>query len=748
MVDPDPRVEAWIISDLENAQRLMVEFEKAFPKTSGPQNILDRMRNRPLPQSLYPKLFVAENRSQWLMPLIRRGAGEQTRSDDFSVMLGLVFEKTSEVTEPEFLALAQIPEAFTKGRSISYFSKMGVFLRQFEKAGTLNANVAGAARELRGRSDVANRGSFTWPLFRTAQLFAGPDPCWSARLREDLENLPPKVRADWLRAFDSSNGEPTRSSLAALKRLGNEKVEDGLRRWIAMLDGDSGPALSPVGAIVFQHVISICDWLGGRPCDEMFYRIARAPWREVPEAGWIVTYVRALDRRSQDRAFACLEALMMSPATAFEAIRRKYEAHLAAFGATAIADSPVGVDGYPLDRDPDLSAQHTRIDELLRMASAAAAQGPYVHPSVASILGATKEMKEEDQSAALRSWLAHMKRDLPWFPVSPDVKAAHEALEAGILKEFADNPASLHRAAVMRSEWIAAHRREYSYEAMRLWEEWLHGLGRCGGGLVQRTLVKVDELPLESLLKTIRTGWGNTRVLELCEKHVAQHGWTLELVETFREWIRSVGAAASDQTHRARAEWIVWFEEVAPVDLDACWSHRVKQDLRAMAAEEKSAWRGLLDNTTFIITGKPPVKWLKAGEKLFPRVGLEQFRRRFARWFEPFAKGEPVRLTVTGRNILRVLMWYVLIAKDSVVDDALVGFANVQWKTKDTAKRAAQAEMAFSHVLSVRAPDAALPILEQLVASGQAFQGSATHIIYEQICARKNRTPVRAIAPK
>jgi hypothetical protein len=86
--------------------------------------------------------------------------------------------------------------------------------------------------------------------------------------------------------------------------------------------------------------------------------------------------------------------------------------------------------------------------------------------------------------------------------------------------------------------------------------------------------------------------------------------------------------------------------------------------------------------------------------------------------------------------------------KDDTVDQALLGFANARWKTKQFAKRVAQAEMAFSYVLGQREPKAALPILEALVESGQAFEGSTTYRVYQELCARQKRAPVKAIPQK
>jgi hypothetical protein len=269
----------------------------------------------------------------------------------------------------------------------------------------------------------------------------------------------------------------------------------------------------------------------------------------------------------------------------------------------------------------------------------------------------------------------------------------------------------------------------------------------CSGGLVQRALARVEELPLKSLIPALRVGGGH-KALELCESHVAKHGWTPELVETIRKWIPLIGSAASDQIYRARAEWFVWWEDVCPIALDECWSHRVKRDLRAMPPEQGVAWRALLEHNTFKYTGTPPGTWLAGAHEAFAKVGLDEFRRRFAAWFEPFHCDETFRITITGRNILRLLMWYALIAKDAAVDESLTRFVNARWKTKGAAARAALAEMAFSYVLSQRAPENAIPILEKYVVSGQAFEGSKTHRVYEELCAKWNRTPVPAIPQK
>jgi hypothetical protein len=359
-----------------------------------------------------------------------------------------------------------------------------------------------------------------------------------------------------------------------------------------------------------------------------------------------------------------------------------------------------------------------------------------------------RSLKKEGVStarlAAMKMWEEQMTRPLSWFPVAPEVTEARKAMESSILQEFSSDPASLNGAVTARAAWIKAHQHEYSKGVLQLWNEWLHGLGCCDG-LVGRSLVEVDELSLESLLAAIKAGGNSTKVFELCQNYVAKHGWHGDLVEPFRQFIPKLGVP-SNQTECARAEWFLWFEDVAAIDVKSCWSYRVKKELRSMPPAERSAWRALLDNTTFMVTGTPPAKWMKAAEKLFPRVGADGFRRYFVTWFQAFEDGEPLRITITGRNILRVLMWYALVAKDDAVDQALLSFAKARWKTKQFAKRVAQAEMAFSYVIEQREVKGALPILEALVESGRAFEGSMTHAVYQRLCAREGRVPVKAVA--
>jgi hypothetical protein len=627
-----------IDAEMAHAQQLHDAFERAFPigPSATAAERIARLRHQPKADELYPMLFAAEDRREWLLPLVNRFEWNHAHGDPaapwlarLTAMIRVALLTVRQVSEEEFLALAGPAEALVERHCSGYLERMARYTRQLERASALDGpmvDAVGTLLRLCERPEAAARIElFAWPYFRSETGLEGV-PCWSTRVRRDLAQLEPKPRALWLRAFDAEThsmragaGTPTLGCHAAVERLGKVELEGGLRRWIGMLSDEHGPVLSPVGIMVFRHLIGLCDLLGGRACDDALLSIACAPWRRMEETEWLKTYMWSLTQRSNDHAVVCLESLMKNPATATEAVRQRYEA---------------------------MTVSNTRV-------LAAAALG-VIQPVE------TRKIAGEDGSAS---------------------------------SGFAS----------------------------------------------------VDKSPLALLLGAIREGGGNLKVFNLCRSYVAEHGWSVELVAAMPAWIAALGNAASDNHYRALVEWFVWFEDVAPVDPDACWSHRVKQDLRSMEGAELGHWLTLLDNSTFIITAKPPKRWMRVAEPAFERVGAEAFRLRFVKWFEPFTKGEAVRLTVTGRNILRLLMWYALIAKDLAVDEALAGFAGAKWKNQESAKLVPQAEMAFSYVLSERSPERALPVLEQLVSIGQAFEGSRTHRIYEELCARANRKPVPAI---
>jgi hypothetical protein len=722
--DSDHAIQLLIDAELQNA----VQVRQAYSEKRGPF---------PHDDVVHPQLRALADRGPWLMPLYHRLEWHCRQAEPsiewlqlLAKMVVFALKQMAVLNDEQFLALTKRGPVLGRHTGQGFFSCMATKLSEMERNSLLSQEVTAAAYDVllgaeKGRW-TSEMEHMVWPLLSGGTGLAELDRGWSAHIVRDLHNMKPKARAVWLRAFNPTwywRKMNARIHAQAIETLGKDAIEQALRRWVAALATDAGD-ISPIGAVLIRHVIRLCEVVDGNACDELLYEIARAPWTRITVPTWPYLFLETMHRRPKDRAFACLEAMAMNPVLADHRVQREYNALLTVFAVRESADMnapapAAGVDGYPLDRDPALYAQQVRIDQLLRMASVA-----------------------RDQMRAVEK----VPPRSPVSLVSTEARSAFVGMVEEILKEFAGDPKALHAAATARTKWLWGSGNSFAPDTLAVWQQLFFGLG-CGGGLVQLALARVDSLSLDQVMDALGCGGGET-AFDRTQKYVAANGWTPDLVKAVRRWIPSIGSAASDQIYRARAEWFVWWEDVCPIVLDDCWSHRMKRDIRAMNAEDRANWRVLLEHTTFKYTGEPPRNWLDGADAAFAKVGLDEFRCRFLAWFEPFLEPEVFRITITGRNLLRLLMWYALIAKDDAVDQTLATFANVKWKTKESANRAALAEMAFSYVLSQRAPESSIPILEKYVASGQAFEGSKMHKVYEELCARWSRTPVAAIPQK
>ena len=360
--DPDHARQLQIDEDLRNAQRLNTDFERELPEDAraNARTMLQCSLQRPRADMLYPGLAATKEPEAWLMPLAHRFGWNHRRAEAggawarmLAEMVRLALSRVRKVSEEEFVSLAEASEALMACSSYGYPGMMTDLACRLEKAGPPRAGAVGAIRQVLRiceppKGNVQHRERLLWPFFRADGAFDDTDPSWTARVRRDIAAMAPKVRSDWLKAFHTE----TRSCKAALQRLGSSQFETGARRWIGMLREGPEPLLSPDDSVIFRHLITLCDLEGGAACDELLYEIACTPWSRKPEHYWTHKYLEVLRGRPQNRAFACLEALMMNPVTASEGARRQYEGLLAVFGAQTAAESPVGVDGFPLDSDP------------------------------------------------------------------------------------------------------------------------------------------------------------------------------------------------------------------------------------------------------------------------------------------------------------------------------------------------------------------------------------------------------------
>jgi hypothetical protein len=757
VTDLDFPIQTLIDRDMQNAERLWAAFHEKCPQNASPWSIDygARSREQPSVPMLYPAAAKGSPKD-WLGPALRRARWHLDREEPvfrwrlhLSWVIVTLMEKMNRPSEEEFIALADHAECMVIYPVLPFFERMLSYGKAFEKAGLLRGSTAERflkllkyARDVHRTTDAWQ--SFLWPAFRSTAWLSDAGPCWSGAVRRDIEGMAGDVSALWLGAFDAkvlpSSGlhELTGAAEKAVRALGRGAVETALLRWTGMLKKGPELTLTAEGIVILRHILVLANGLKLQAGDEILYRVVSAPWRRPEHAGWIGTALWILSSRPKDRAFACLEALVMNSATATEDVRREYDIALASFAGEARA---VGIDGYRWNTEPELEAHQRRLEQLLLLCAAAVARGPYVHPTKASHVAAMNLIQEEQRTPAMKLLMAQLTAGRSWFDSGPEVRSALGIIANEILADFAKDPLKLHRAVSNRWKWIRDHKQELGPDLVSACEECFRGFG-CDPGLAQRSLRRVKSVPEDQLARTIRSSPGSWKVFELAQKHVGAHGWNPEVAEALREWISTLGTSQTDNLYRAQAEWFLWLEDVLPIKLDACWGERVRKDLRSMEVAERNAWIALFGEGSFTVTEKPTQKWLKPATEAFPEIGAVKFRKRFTDWFAPFAVGEPLRLTVTGRNILRLLMWAALIARDPAVDGALAGFAKANWKTRDNQKKASQAEMAFAHVLAERDPRQALPILEKLVESGRAYPGSVGYQICQRL--RLQIRPVRA----
>ncbi len=179
--------------------------------------------------------------------------------------------------------------------------------------------------------------------------------------------------------------------------------------------------------------------------------------------------------------------------------------------------------------------------------------------------------------------------------------------------------------------------------------------------------------------------------------YIDAKGLTPELahaIRTFRERVYDgslVVNQVSFQLFRSRLDMLAWRDEWTPVDLERCWSERIRADYRAMQGPEREAWRRLL----YCIHGdegtRPSGKWTAATRAAVERIGQEEFRARAAEWLEPLGEGAVQRLSREGGYILRAFVWLAEASQAPQLLAKLPAIAQVRFKPKSHGQKAVKA---------------------------------------------------------
>jgi len=267
---------------------------------------------------------------------------------------------------------------------------------------------------------------------------------------------------------------------------------------------------------------------------------------------------------------------------------------------------------------------------------------------------------------------------------------------------------------------------------------------------VQKDLIAAAPLPAldgSDLLELIETdtkagtGEASRALLNRVVAHTREHGFSLPLVQAIESWHRSFHGSAAALDLRHHIGWLLWVEDVAPICEKDCWSQRIRRDLRTLPPQQRAAWKAVVENTSFVMSRKPSKAWERAAKTALAGVPAAEFRERLRAWFGPFRAGDPMHLTINGRDVLRNLMWYVPLARDPGVDEAASWYAGAQWRNKRDRSCAESLLPAFANAMLERSDELAYGAFETLQEKGKVQLRSKTLQLYQELCARLGRKP-------
>jgi hypothetical protein len=535
---------------------------------------------------------------------------------------------------------------------------------------------------------------------------------WASPELVTLKPLLDLADHNWL----SASVQPLRAKKlsAAIAQLGVPCVWAGIDDSIERLESiQPSIALSGAGMTLLRQILqwlSVCDFNGNN--SRAVHRIAQLRWSrdEVTQMlmkEWLGSLMECVSKLPATQALACAEMLAHNPDTnEFVEVTTLHQQLM----AEALSNVP-GAASRAVDGFENQSGMHSVVSSMLD-SSVPAARDPLHQRTVPNGSGAGNNV-----AVAFRQGQC-------------DVSALLDAMSERVrwLADRAPKP-----SLYLEPPWIFWNRDLASL---------YHRVLEAKPALNRAQLMELCRIDAMNWLCSSITG----QLIDLCTRHIDEHGYHPELSAAMREWGKSVhGGGATVQAMRKQIDKLLWFDPEMPLKEKDCWSVRVRLDLRKEAAR-RAAWMAALRNTPGTFASFAPTKkWLKPAEKLLRAIGPEDFRTRVRLWFDPFRGGKvPLKITTVGRDVIGALFWYSLLADkhDQELNEALTWFGQAKWKSKADAGRIAMLVPVWIHVMAERLPpNVAIDAIHSFRDTGQLALFDKSVGLYKDICARVGRTP-------
>jgi hypothetical protein len=276
------------------------------------------------------------------------------------------------------------------------------------------------------------------------------------------------------------------------------------------------------------------------------------------------------------------------------------------------------------------------------------------------------------------------------------------------LNAIRDKKAKLHiwKALLERLEWLHCKNPKSVYFSQ------LHDVN-VG---IEKWKLALSENDLIELLA--RTGELSRIAMPYCVvphlmSYVSDRGLTPRLSEAIREFtarVRDIGYSVNQTTLQllnSRLDMLAWRDEWNEVDLDRCWSERIRASYRKMGGLEREHWRKLLHSIDGDEGVRPAPKWLKESAVRIGTIGDTQFRARLLEWLRPLRPGTTHRLSREGSYILRSLLWLTPML-DPEAHAIVAGIPQVEFKPKRNGEKVINAATSLAGISDP--PAAAAPL--------------------------------------
>jgi hypothetical protein len=324
-----------------------------------------------------------------------------------------------------------------------------------------------------------------------------------------------------------------------------------------------------------------------------------------------------------------------------------------------VAKAVIGPDGFPCREDDTDEMIHLLLnDYLCAMASAGARPAPPL-PS-----GKNKSKSRDAQAPG---------DDKHRAVISDAISRMTEKLDRS-------QRARIVEAIERRVEWIGGHA---SSPAVAQWRSDLQALVEPFAAAAGRAS---DADNLRDMLdgksdSALRYCLGGTTA-----EFLRTYELTPELYEGLRPLREKIKKFDWDGVHFQRMNImqnlyvLLWHDEWDVPDFTACATNVIRGDFRAMTGERRAHWRALFRDVAPLNSYRLSKRWAKAAQRLLADLGIEEFRDRVREWFGTFRAPDPRWLTVGGGHVLKELVWYAALSRDSATIEAVMWFTEATWK--------------------------------------------------------------------